>query len=140
MQKILYVITFPFHFLVAVVNFLNAFTFLFNRSARRSGGPSMDPPSQDKYIRVFGETIRLAGSQSLFQPKEGPSLVPKSWELIKVAADHSISVIASRVSSYDLDAKGHIHWTNGYTVVRVSENESDIQFRPSVIEHIKIHT
>lgn len=138
LQKILYGITFPVHFLIAVVNFLNAFTLLFNRSARRNGGASIDPPQRDKYVRVFGETLRLAGSPSFFQPKDGPSLVPRSWVLVKVAKDGSQSVIATRVSSFDLDGEGNVHWTNGYSVVKTSEHDRRVQFRHPVIEHIQI--
>lgn len=128
---------FPFHFISAVVGFLEAFTKLFNQQAFRPGGPELQTPRQEKYVRVFGQTIQLAKIQRKTKSGREPSLVPPTWELLRMSPDRQFEVIARNVAFYDIDQNNNIYYTNGYRVNKIMSGKSDILFKHNLIEHFK---
>jgi hypothetical protein len=135
---LLYVITFPIRFIIAIVNFLDAFTRLFNRGLMRTAGPSIEPPVKDKYVRVLGQTIDMAKVQRRARFSGEPSLVPKSWEMIRLDKQGRISVISRRVSSFDIDDNGQVHITNGFRVKKLASDKTQTAFKYNIIELLKI--
>ena len=134
-RYILSIILFPINFLIAIVNFLNAFTQLFNKNTLTPGGPNVQTPKKQKYVNVLGQTINLAKVKKFSSDEY--SLVPGSWKLIKITPDKNTHTIANKVSSYDIDNDGNIHYTNGYKVHTVSENtQTNLQFKHPIIENI----
>ena len=134
------VVMFPIRFLVAIVNFLNAFTELFNRKPLRPGGPNVQPQTENKYVRVLGQMIDLAKIQKHGRSSDNASLVPGSWELVKLSPDGGIEVLAGNVAAYDIDNHGCIHFTNGYKVRRFIDLKPAVSFKYNVIETMKVAT
>lgn len=132
------ILFFPFRFLMAIVYFLKAFTELFNRKAMRPDGPQVQARQQNKYVRVLGRTIDLARIQRNTRDAENASLVPGSWELIKISPEGNIEKIARNVSSYDIDDEGNVHLTNGYRVKEIGDSGTVTAFKHNIIENIKV--
>jgi hypothetical protein len=138
LKIIFYIVTFPIRFIWAIFKFLDAFTKLFTEKPKLRSGPEIQPDAKNKYVRVLGETIYLAKIKKTLRSQEGISLVPKSWELVKISKDGVMEVIARNVSSYDLDEKGEIHFTNGFRVNMLKDNIKSLAFKHIIIENIKV--
>lgn len=133
-RLILNFVLFPFHFAVAVIGFLDAFTKLFNQQSRMN--PHINTPNQEKYVNVLGKTINLAKKQRSLFDKE-LSLVPGNWELVRMSPNGAFEVLARNVVSYDIDAASQVHYTNGYCVNRMTTDEKKTVFRHRVIEQLR---
>jgi len=131
------ILCFPFRFIVAVFYFLEAFTKLFNQKPFQTEGPDFKQPIKNKYLTVLGQTIDLAKIRKGFRNLDNVSLVPRTWELIKISQDGKIEVIAAKVSSYDIDADNKIHITNGFRVNKLMGDKSQISFKYNLIEDVK---
>lgn len=136
-RLLLDIVLFPFHFAVAIVGFLDAFTKLFNQQTLANSMRG-SLPRQDKYVHVLGQSINLAKLRrnSLFRGE--PNLVPGNWELIRMTPDKQFQVLARHVLSYDIDAAGQVHYTNGYRVRRLSQTDRKIMLNHRVIEQLTI--
>ncbi len=132
------ILTFPVRFVIAIVNFLNAFTKLFSQKPFTQIGPDIRPRIENKYINVLGRTIDLAKLQRSTKSFDRASLVPKSWELVKLSKEGQLETIAKKVSSFDIDTKGNVHFTNGFRVNELIEAQAKTVFRHRVIENIKV--
>jgi len=132
------ILTFPVRFVIAIVNFLNAFTKLFSERTFTPIGPDIRPRIENKYINVLGRTIDLAKIQRSTKSIDRASLVPKSWELVKLSKEGQLETIAKKVSSFDIDTNGNVHFTNGFRVNELIEAQAKTVFRHRVIENIKV--
>lgn len=132
------ILTFPVRFVIAIVNFLNAFTKLFSQKPFTPIGPDIRPGIENKYINVLGRTIDLAKLQRSTKSIDRASLVPKSWELVKLSKEGQLETIAKKVSSFDIDTNGNVHFTNGFRVNELIESQAKTVFRHRVIENIKV--
>jgi hypothetical protein len=131
------IVAFPVRFIVAVVNFLEAFTKLFNQKPFEPAGPDYKPPIRNKYINVLGQTINLAKVKRSLRSSDDVSLVPRTWELIRISKNNKVEVIERKVSSYDIDADNRIHVTNGFRVNELVDNGSQQAFKYNLIEDVK---
>jgi len=138
LKTLLYVVMFPFHFLVAIVRFLNVFTKLFSGEPPRAAGPDMRPSIENKYVRVLGQTIYLAKVERSSRYRREPTLVPRSWELVRLSRDGQMEVVAGAVSSFDVDEQGGIHFTNGFRVSELSGGSTATVFKHKIIENIRV--
>lgn len=137
--KILWhVVTFPVRLVVAIVRFLDAFTKLFSRDPMKLAGHAAQPQVENKYVRVLGQTIDMAKVQRDARFSNEPSLVPKSWELIKLDNQGKISVISRKVSSFDIDDNDRVHITNGFKVREIAESGMQSAFKYNIIELLKV--
>lgn len=127
------VLLFPFHFLGAVVGFLKTFTRLFGEKPKRLG-PDVQLPERDKYIMVFGQAVNLAKIRRPKNENEDPSLVPASYELIRINPQGNTEVLGKNVCGYDVSPEGEVHYTNGF---RVHGGDKTL-FRHSVIERLRM--
>ena len=132
------IITFPVRFVIAIVSFLNVFTKLFDGRPPQALGPGVGPPATEKHVRVLGQTIQLAKIQRDARYTREPSLVPGSWQLVRFNEKGQKQVIANKVSYFDIDPDGSIHYTNGFRVRRFSDNNADTLFKYRIIENLKI--
>ncbi len=132
------ILTFPFRFIIAIVNFLNAFTKLFNAKPPRPAGPDIRPPIENKYINVLGRTINFAKLQKSTKSIDNASLVPRSWELVKLSKDGQLQIISRKVSSFDIDNDGNIHLTNGFRVDELAREQTKTLFKYRIIENVKV--
>jgi len=137
-KMVWYFITFPVRFIVAILRFLDAFTRLFNREPMTPAGPSLQSRTENKYVSVLGRTIDLAKVERKARFLNEPSLVPNSWELIKLDNQGNISLISKRVSSFDIDDSGKLHITNGFRVKKIIQNKMQTVLKHNIIESIKV--
>jgi hypothetical protein len=138
LKMLINILTFPVRFVIAIVNFLNAFTKLFSEKPFTQIGPDIRPKIENKYINVLGRTIDLAKLQRSTKSIDRASLVPKSWELVKLSKEGQLETIAKKVSSFDIDTNGNVHFTNGFRVNELIEAQAKTVFRHRVIENIKV--
>ncbi len=138
LNQILSVITFPVRFVVAIVRFLETFTRLFSENPYKPAGPQVRQLIENKYIRVLGETINLAKIQKRAGFNTEPSLVPKSWELIKISKNGDIQLIAQHVSSFDIDNNNQIHITNGFRISKVYDKQTNLICKYKIIENLQV--
>ena len=132
-----YIVSFPIRFVVAVVNFLEAFTKLFNQKPFQPAGPDFDRPMKNKYLNILGRTIDLAKIQKSLRNPDNLSLVPRTWELIRISKDDELEVIGRKVSSYDIDADNRVHITNGFRVNQLVADKLELAFKYNLIEDVK---
>jgi hypothetical protein len=137
LSTLLHVVLFPIRFCVAVVGFLNAFTELFSRPLMKAQGPQMQAPEREKYVRVLGETIQVAKLYRASYYGKEVSMVPRSWELIRVDKDRNVKVLAKNVAFYDVDAGGNVCFTNGFKVTNLSQDAAQSLFKHSLIERLR---
>ncbi len=135
---LLSILTFPIRFIIAIVNFLNAFTKLFNEKPIQPAGPDVRPKFENKYINVLGRTINLAKLQKSNKSIDNASLVPRNWELVKLSNDGQLEVVAKKVSSFDIDQDGNVHFTNGFRVNELTAAQTEMLFRYRIIENLKV--
>jgi hypothetical protein len=131
------IVSFPVRFIIAVVNFLEAFTKLFNQKPFQHAGPDFGQPIQNKYLNVLGQTIDLARIKRSLRNPDNVSLVPRTWELIRISKDERMEIIAQKVSYYDIDADNKIHITNGFRVSEFAGDKSQQAFKYNLIEDFK---
>lgn len=131
------ILLFPFRFAVAVVGFLDAFTKLFNQQSFKADGPAMPMGRKEKYVRVLGQTIEMSKVQRTARLKGEPSLVPGSWELVRVRPGGEMEVVARHVAAYDIDPQGQVYYTNGYRVSRIGTEGKEPVFRHTLIEQVR---
>ena len=103
-------------------------------------GPSLQSRTENKYVSVLGQTIDLAKVERNARFSNEPSLVPNSWELIKLDNRGNISLISKRVSSFDIDDSGKLHITNGFRVKQIIQNKMRTVLKHNIIESIKVVT
>jgi len=105
----------PVRFAEALFNFVRIFTEAFRNRPDLAEGPEprFSPPGQ--YVTVLGEVIDIAKARKA-RPDKDRSLVPDTWQLVKLAPGKDLEVIAKSVCCYDLAADGRIVFTNGFTI------------------------
>lgn len=129
---------FPFRFLSAVLGFLRVFTQMFDRSElRRSGGPDVQPNSKGKYLRVLGATVDVAKIEKGARAGKGLSLVPGSWELVRLDEGGMITVVERNVCAYDIDDQDQVTVTNGFRVRRIADTNTQDLFEHKLIGDIR---
>jgi hypothetical protein len=136
-RTLFYIVTFPFRFVVAVIRFLDAFTKLFSAEPLKPTGPDVRPEIDNKNIQVLGQTINLAKAERRAQWQGDASLVPGNWELVKMHRNGGIEVIARKISSFDIDEEGAIHFTNGFRVSELAGSRRTMIFKYKLIENIR---
>jgi len=137
-KSVLNILTFPFRFVFAIFRFLEAFTKLFTEKPFKPAGPQVTAGIENKYVRVLGQTIDLAKLSKKSAFRNEPSLVPRSWELIKVAKEGNIQVIAHNVSSYFIDQSGQVHITNGFRISKLDQGRISFVCRHKLIENLQV--
>ena len=127
----------PIRLLKAVFGYLNFFSMVYGKEPLRSaGGPRTPALDQDLgRLWLHGRMIELSKVKS--DPQYGGNLVPRNWELIRVAsAAATPEVLAQHVAGYDLRADGHVVFTNGYDILELRGDERRTLARQQQVEGI----
>ena len=115
------IVCMPFRLLQAVFQFFNFFTLTLTGKPLIDARGAKQQEMDVRRMMIWGNLIdadkairgaRHAGENS-------PSLVPKSWELIRKAADGTEHAVARGVLSFDLCRDGSLVYTNGSAIDRV---------------------
>lgn len=111
----------PFRLLYAVFQWLNLFTAMYTgRKLSSSGGPDREGPDL-KWMVVWGNLIEAqkAERRGQLRGEDAPDLVPRSWELVRIAPDGELGVLARGVLAFDLSPSGALLVTNGSAIDRL---------------------
>ncbi|MGD8572073.1 MAG: hypothetical protein PVH98_06390 [Gammaproteobacteria bacterium] len=128
---------FPFRLLRAVFHYLNFFSLMYSRKPLTSAsGPQVKADIKDLLIK--GK--RIDAEKAL--RKEGkvngiPSLVPRSWQLVRRTQGGQDSILATNVASFDISGGDTILYTNGYAVFQLApDNRAAVLLRDKLIADI----
>lgn len=104
---------FPFRLLRAVFHFLNFFSLMYSRKPLTgASGPAMQ--ADIKNIILKGRRIDAEKALHSEAAVNGiPSLVPKSWQLVRRTWQGAETILASNVVSYDITGDGQVVYSNG---------------------------
>jgi hypothetical protein len=86
---------------------------------------------------IYGNLINVERALKKEAEEESPSLVPKSWELVRRAPSGEESVIARGALAFDLAPDGTIVHTNGNAVFRETlDRKTERLIESQFIEHV----
>lgn len=106
---------FPFRLAHAIYNFLNFFAAIFSGRKLSAGGGGAKAREMDmKQMMIWGNLVRSQRQSEM--EDESADLVPKSWQLMRRAANGPTVVLAGGVLAYDVGADGTVVYTNGNAV------------------------
>lgn len=124
-QSLVDLLAFPFRLARAVFEYLNVFSMIYSRKPLRTAG---GPPGDEKDVSKAMMKGRLLNVQralrSFNTDKDAPPLVPKSWQLMARDGNGQESVIAERVSSFDVTESGVIVFSNGTGIFRIGSGQA----------------
>jgi hypothetical protein len=112
----------PFRLLKAIFGYLNFFSMVYGKEPLRSaGGPRTPELDQDVgKLWLHGRMIELSKVRA--DPQYAGSLVPRNWELVRVAgAGAAPEVLATHVAGFDLRPGGGIVYTNGFDITELDD-------------------
>ncbi|MCB1188878.1 MAG: hypothetical protein H7A23_05855 [Leptospiraceae bacterium] len=128
---------FPFRLLRAVFHYLNFFSLMYSQKPlTTAGNPKVEGPSP-KNIVLHGKMIDIQKAMSkASKNEEAVSLVPKSWELVKIT-DGGFETLAKSVVSFDIGSDDTIVYTNGTSIYTI-DADKQIKFltKGSLIQQI----
>ncbi|MDH5356558.1 MAG: hypothetical protein OEY09_19100 [Gammaproteobacteria bacterium] len=134
---ILDTLLFPFRLLRALFHYLNFFSLMYSRKPLTSAsGPKVEADLKD--ILIKGKRIDAEKALRTESRINGiPSLVPKSWQLIKRTQKGAETVLATNVASFDLTSDDTILYSNGYAVFQMAQNnQSQVILRDKLIADV----
>lgn len=126
----------PYHLLLGVFGFLDAFTRMFARKPLKpAGGPEQRRPPERRWAQIQDTTVELGRCLQLHERGDDrATLVPPTWELVRLAPDGTETVLARSVACFTLGPDDALLYSNGFTVWH---QPADID-RPEVVHRGKI--
>ncbi|WP_455375242.1 hypothetical protein [Kaarinaea lacus] len=131
------VILFPFRLLRAVFHYLNFFSLMYSRKPLTSAsGPKVEADIKDMLIK--GKRIDAEKALRKESRINGiPSLVPRSWQLVKRTKTGEETILATNVASFDITSDDAILFSNGYAVFQLaSDNQTQVILRDKLIADV----
>lgn len=128
---------FPFRLLRAVFHYLNFFSLMYSRKPLTSAsGPQLKADLKD--ILIKGKRIDAEKALRKESRVGGiPSLVPKSWQLVRRSRQGEEVVLATNVASFDITSSDQILYSNGYAVFQLGpEQQAHIILRDKLIADV----
>jgi hypothetical protein len=112
------IVCMPFRFLFAVFQFFNFFTLTLTGKPLIDAGGAKQQQMDVRRLMIWGNLINadkaIRGARRAGE--DSPPLVPRSWELIRRAADGTERIVARGVLSFDLCRDGSLVYTNGSAI------------------------
>lgn len=133
------IVLFPFRLIRAVFHYLNFFSLMYTRKPLTSAsGPKVE--ADLKEIMLKGKRINAENALRKERAVSGvPSLVPRSWELIRKDRDGNESILATNVASYDIDDDDQLVYSNGFGIFLLgANNHPQLLLRDTLINEIII--
>ncbi len=130
-------ILFPFRLLRAVFHYLNFFSLMYSRKPLTSAsGPRVEADIKDMLIK--GKRIDAEKALRKESRINGiPSLVPRSWQLVKRTKNGTETILATNVASFDITSEDVILYSNGYAVFQLApDNQSHVVLRDKLIADV----
>jgi hypothetical protein len=132
------IVFFPYRLIVAIVHFLNWFSWVFARKPLiTAGGPPREGP-EARYLMLWGKLIDAEKAMRAAKAGDAKSLVPATWELVALHNDAE-QVLARGVLAYDIADDGSIVYTNGSAVYHLAADLQPLELcRGKMIEHLAV--
>jgi len=112
---------FPFRLLRAVFHYLNFFSLMYSQKPLTSAsGPQVN--ADLKQMLIKGKRIDADRALRKESKVNGvPSLVPRSWQLVKRTRNGEETILATNVASFDITSDNDILYSNGYAVFELDQ-------------------
>lgn len=124
------VLLFPVRLIKAIFGFLNVFSILFGGESLHSGekqsGQYKSKQKSEKDI-IFENNIINADKNMKYNSSKGdkyPGIIPRSWELIKINSDDSVTVIKSGVLNFKI-VDDEFYISNGKHIIRIDKEGNE---------------
>lgn len=128
---------FPFRLLRALFHYLNFFSLMYSQKPLTSAsGPKVN--ADLKNLLVKGKRINAEKALAKENRVSGiPSLVPRSWQLVKRNKNGRETILATNVAAFDISSRNEILYSNGYAVFELTpDNKSRFVLRDELIADI----
>ncbi len=131
-------VLFPFRVLRTLFHYLNFMSLVYSKKPLTSAsGPKVQADLKELILK--GKRINAEKAlQSENRINGIPSLVPKSWQLIRKDKDGQETVIATNVATFDIKSDGSIIYSNGFGTFLLQGDGSQLMFESKLIEEISI--
>lgn len=120
------ILLFPFRLIRALLGFLNIFSMVYSGKAIRQSGSSATKNKDEKSLYLDGNMIN-AEKELKNNRKKGdkhPGIIPRTYELCKLAPNGEITVLKRGVVAYTLAEDG-IYYSNGSAVLHLDKNRNE---------------
>ncbi len=126
----------PVRLLFAVFQFLNFFTVRYTGNTLTTAGNARQKHADIRQMMVWGNLIDA--QKAADRDSAGtPSLVPRTWELIRCPPGTGEEVVAKGVLSFDVYADGSLLYSNGSGVYRVDPSgDREALAKDALIEQV----
>lgn len=112
----------PFRLVWAIFQYLNFFSTKYaGKPLTTAGGPKRQG-ADARQMMVWGNLIDAeeAARQAAREEGEPPSVVPRSWELVRRNVDGTVTALASGVVSFDVAPDGAVVYSTGSAIYGLS--------------------
>ena len=118
-------VLFPFRMSYAIFQFFNFFSMRYSGRPLTTSRGAVERQRDLKQMMIWGNLIDVeeASRHQENQGQDAPSLVPSSWQLVRLK-DGVKEVIAKSVLSFDLARDGSILYSNGSAVHQIAPEGS----------------
>jgi hypothetical protein len=139
-QGLLDFLLFPLRLLRAIFHFLNFFSLAFSQKPLTTASGPKITSDDEKTLYLRGRIIDVQKSlREAEKNHEAPSLVPKSWELVRRGPTGAEDVVAKGVLAFDLTTAGTVVYTNGSAIYQVdSQNKARQIAKGALIEQLLV--
>lgn len=133
------VLFFPFRLARALFDFLNVFSMVFSKKPlTTAGGPKVEGPDEKTLFlrgRIIDAEDALKKNRVADEP---PSLVPRTWQLVRKDKNGADKILAEGVLSFDLSARGFILFSTGTCVFKIEPDgtQKERLFEDNVIDTV----
>jgi hypothetical protein len=111
---------FPFRLVRAVLAFLNVFSVMFSgKPLQTAGAPPRRGGHDPKAVFLYGRWVNMEKQMREAAQDELASVVPKNWELVRMAPDGAAKTIASAVIAFAVARDGTLYFSNGRGIFRM---------------------
>lgn len=128
----------PFRLLFAIFQFLNFFTVRYTGNTLTTTGNARQKHADIRKMMMWGNL--LDADKAADRAEDGtPTLVPKSWELIRRTNQGNIAkeeVIARGVLSFDLYPDSSVLYSNGSAIYVATQGTNERIAKDSLIEQV----
>ncbi len=123
-RLLLDVVLFPFRLLRAIGAFLNVFSMFFTGKPLQTAGHSPRKQGPDpKAVFLHGRWVSMEKKMRESAADELSSLVPRNWELMRLAPDGTLVPVQNGVMAFAIAADGTILYSNGRGIFSLEEGK-----------------
>ena len=136
-QAALDFVLFPFRLLYALFQYLNFFTMSYTGKSLTNAGGAAQREADVRQMMVWGNLIDAQKVERTRGEDGTPSLVPKTWELVRQKPDGTADTVARGVLSFDLCGDAGVLYSNGSAVYELTADGTTVRLaKDSLIEQV----